>query len=112
MTDEEKELDNKENNIRNVRKEHDDGKLFAFASVVLGVVAIGCMLISCAIGPLFAIAGIVMSYMAKKRGCKDNMRQIGFVLSLIALGLMVIFIIEMIKIYNMDIASGAIMFIR
>lgn len=105
MTDE-------ENNTQNVWKEHDDGKLFAFASVVFGVVAIGCMLISCAIGPLFAIAGIVMSYMAKKRGCKDNMRQIGFVLSLIALGLMVIFIIEMIKIYNMDIASGAIIFVR
>ena len=101
-----------ENNTQNVLKEHDDGKLFAFVSVVLGVVAIGCMLISCAIGPLFAIAGIVMSYMAKKRGCKDNMRQIGFVLSLIALGLMVIIIIEMIKVYNMDIASGAIIFIR
>lgn len=105
MTDE-------ENNTQNVWKGHDDGKLFAFASVVLGVAAIGCMLISCAIGLLFAITGIVMSYMAKKRGCKDNMRQIGFVLSLIALGLMVIFIIEMIKIYNMDIASGAIIFVR
>lgn len=105
-------MSDEENNKQNVRKEHDDGKVFAFVSVVLGVVAIGCMLISCAIGPLFAIAGIVMSYMAKKRGCKDNMRQIGFVLSLIALGLMLIFIIDMIKIYNMDIASGAIMFIR
>lgn len=105
-------MDNKENNTQNALKEHDDGKLFAFLSVVFGVVAIGCMLISCAIGPLFAIAGIVMSYMAKKRGCKDNMRQIGFVLSLIALGLMVIFIIEMIKVYNMDMVSGAIIFVR
>ena len=105
-------MDNKENNTQNVLKEHDDGKLFAFVSVVLGVVAIGCMLISCEIGLLFAIAGIVISYMAKKRGCKDNMRQIGFVLSLIALVLMLIFIIEMIKIYNMDIASGAIIFVR
>lgn len=105
-------MDNKENNAQNVRKEQNHAEVFAFASVVLGVAAIGCMLISCAIGPLFAIAGIVMSYMAKKRGCKDNMRQIGFVLSLIALGLMVIFIIEMIKIYNMDIAGGAIIFAR
>ena len=55
MTDE-------ENNTQNVWKEHDDGKLFAFASVVFGVVAIGCMLISCAIGPLFAIAGIVIGF--------------------------------------------------
>ena len=105
-------MDNKENNAQNVRQEQNHAEVFAFLSVVFGVVAIGCMLISCAIGLLFAIAGIVMSYMAKKRGCKDNMRQIGFVLSLIALGLMVIFIIAMIKIYNMDIASGAIMFIR
>lgn len=101
-----------ENNTQNALKEYDDGKLFAFVSVVLGVAAIGCMLIFCAIGPLFAIAGIVISYMAKKRGCKDNMRQIGFVLSLIALVLMVIFIIEMIKVYNMDIASGVIIFVR
>lgn len=105
-------MDNKENNVQNVRQEQNHAEVFAFASVVFGVVAIGCMLISCAIGPLFAIAGIVMSYIAKKRGCKDNMRQIGFVLSLIALGLMVIFIIEMIKIYNMDMVGGAIMFIR
>lgn len=53
-----------------------------------------------------------MSHMAKTRGCKDNMRQFGFALSLIALGLMVIFIIDIIKYYNMDIASDAIIFVR
>ena len=98
-------MDNKENNTQNVLQEQDGGKLFAFASVVLGVVAIGCMFVSSVIGFLFAIAGIVMSYMAKKRGGKDNMRQFGFALSLISLVLMVIFIIDMIKYYNMDITS-------
>ena len=98
-------MTDKENNTQNVRQEQDGGELFAFASVVLGVAAIGCIFISSVIGFLCAIAGIVMSYMAKKRGCKDNMRQFGFALSLIALGLMVVFIIDMIKYYNMDIAS-------
>lgn len=63
----------------------------AVASLVLGIVGTVC----CVIG-VCGVVGIILAIMAKKEGNNEGIRTVGFVLSIIAAALWVIFMIMMI----------------
>lgn len=67
-----------------------NGKPYAIASMVLGIVAVVFILFFWVISPICAVIGLVMSHMAKTRGYTGGMRTAGLVLSWVAIGLSIL----------------------